>query len=302
AGVIWGTDLIIKNESVSETINTTVSKTTDTAVVPDRQYNWSTMNEGPYHDAISFATSPDLLSWIDTGRLLVNHASVPDAVIKDGEIFLYFVDVSTDGIPEQIGLLRSTDNGTIWSDKVDITINGLANKVPVDPCPLLLADGRIRLYYLDMSTAAGPEGIGSGIANRIYSAISSDGINFTQEEGYRYAQEGIFDPSVIKYGDTYRMYVGDANGQNVYLATSTDGLNFTKVGIAYSGGAIPEVIYAFETYFLFTGGINIASSNDGVIFTSLPDRFESTINPLTADPSVIVLDDGTYLMFYKTRE
>jgi hypothetical protein len=86
------------------------------------------------------------------------------------------------------------------------------------------------------------------------------------------------------------------------LATSSDGINFAFDSVAYTGGAIPESIFAFETFFLFTGGIDIASSADGKSFTKLPNRFQSTVSGLTADPAVVDLYDGSYLMFYKAKD
>ena len=85
-------------------------------------------------------------------------------------------------------------------------------------------------------------------------------------------------------------------------ATSSDGLTFTYEGVAYSGGAVPDVFYVEDTYYLFTAGIDISTSTDGVSFTQAPHRFQSTSGSVTADPSVIMLDDGSYMMLYKTTD
>ena len=265
------------------------------------RYNWSQMNQGPYQDKISFAVSSDLLNWEDQKIILAEHASVPDAVYKDGRIFLYFVDVSTDGIPEQTGLLRSNDNGQTWEDKVIVNYTGLGDKVPVDPCPVLLDDGRIRLYFLDINSARGIEASGTSYKNKIYSAISSDGINFTLEKGVRFEYEGIFDPDVIKVGETWYMYTGSSDGSQVLLATSKNGLDFSYEQVVYTGGAIPEAHFASGTFYLFTVGIEIATSSDGKNFAKSGKRFQSEISPLTADPSVIELDNGSFILFYKTK-
>jgi len=264
----------------------------------ENQYNWSTMSEGPYNDQVSYATSNDLLTWTDTQEILAIHASVPGAIYKEGVIYVYFVDVSVDGIAEQIGLITSNDNAQTWSEKQFITIDGVGDKVPVDPAPLLLDDGRIRLYYFDINEgrfSTDPE-----TQNKIYSAISSDGISFVQE-GICYSEKGVYDPDVILVGDIYRMYVGNLDENKVISATSTDGLTFTKEGTAYSGGVVPDVFFKDDTYYLYTVGIDISTSSDGTSFTKTENRFESEINMLTADPSVIELNDGSYIMFYKTK-
>ena len=263
----------------------------------ENQYYWSTMNEGPYNDQISYATSNDLLNWTDSQEILAIHASVPGAIYKDEVIYVYFVDVSQDGIPEQIGLITSDDNAQTWSEKQFITIDGVDDKVPVDPAPFLTNDGRIRLYYFDINEERSGN---TGADNKIYSAISTDGISFT-EEGICFTKNGVYDPDVNLADDVYRLYVGDLEGNRVISATSTDGLSFIEEGIAYTGGAVPDVFYKNGTYYLYTAGIDISTSTDGATFTKSNYRFESEINMLTADPSVIELNDGTYMMLYKTK-
>ncbi|MFC1656453.1 hypothetical protein ACFL14_00590 [Patescibacteria group bacterium] len=267
--------------------------------ISTEEYNWSTMDQGPYHDRISYASAKSLTDWTSPGVTLAEHASVPDVIRKDDILYIYFVDVSEDGKPEQIGLIKSNgilDGGDQWADKQIINIDGLGNKVAVDPCPYLLEDGRIRLYYFDISKTK-TEGVEN---NTIYSAISDDGMNFIEEEGHRFRYPAIFDPDVIKVGNTWRMYVG-TDGQKVLSATSADGLTFTYEGVALDQGSIPEVFYEDGTYYLFTGGIEISTSTDGKNFTKTNSRFDS--GGLTADPGVVKLkDDRTYFMVYKTND
>jgi len=256
------------------------------------------MSEGPYNDRISYETSTDLVNWSDSGKILVQHASVPDAIVTDDDtINIYFVDVSKDGIKEQIGLIRSSDQGKTWSDKTTINIAGLGDKTAVDPDPFLLPDGRIRLYYFDISTTKSDPKLEQ---NAIYSAISEDGINFTEEEGYRLKYPAIFDPDVIKNGSNWLMYAG-TDKQDVIVAKSDDGLKFNYETKVFSGGAIPNVVKTDEKYYLYTGGIEISSSADGKKFITSDNRFETTLNGITADPGVTKLKDGSYFMVYKTK-
>ena len=261
-------------------------------------YSWSKMNEGPYKDMVSYATSNDLLNWVDSQEILAEHTSVPGAIYKDSVIYVYFVDVSVDGIPERIGLIQSNDNGQSWSEKEFVDIEGVGDKVPVDPAPFLLDDGRIRLYYFDINEERISNAPGG--TNKIYSAISTDGIHFEQEDGVRFSKKGIFDPDVIKVNEEWRMYVGGIGG--IISAVSSDGLNFVGEGIALDGGAVPNVFFKDDVFYLYTAGIDISTSSDGASFTKSPSRFESEINMLTADPSVIELNDSTYIMLYKTKQ
>jgi len=261
---------------------------------------WSKMKEGPYYDKISFATSTDLFNWTDSGIILAEHASVPGAVYKDGVIYVYFVDVSVDGKPEQISLIRSPDNGRTWLPKEHVVFSGLGNKIPVDPAPVLLENGDIRLYYFDINEER--TSLGSDHMNKIYSAISKDGINFVQEKGIRFSKKGVTDPDVVKVGNVWRMYVGDVMKNKVISAVSSDGLNFTEEGIAYNSGAVPDVFFENNIYYLYTAGIDIAISQDGTHFSRTPYKFHSQKGKITADPSIVKLDDGTYIMFYKLSE
>lgn len=268
----------------------------------DFEYSWSTMNEGPYMDSITFATSTNLTSWYPSGKILATHASVPGAVVKNDKIFVYFVDVTEDGVPEQTGLVSSEDNGRTWSTTQRVIIEGLGDHVVADPDPVLLDDGRIRLYYFDINESrlyAGEEN--TEAPQRIYSAISDDGIHFTQENGVRLTRNGAFDPDVERDGDIWRMYVGTPDGQQVISATSSDGLNFSEEGVAFTGGGVPDVFYTEKLWYLFTSGISIATSKDGKTFSSTGHVFHAPGADLTADPSVVQLNTGKYLMVYKTH-
>ena len=265
----------------------------------EEQYDWSTMNEGPYHDKVTYATSTDLFNWTDSDKILAEHASVPGAVYKEGIIYVYFVDVSVDGIPEHIGLMKSDDNGQTWSEKEYAVFEGIGDKVPVDPAPVLLDDGRIRLYYFDINeerTSTDP-----AKENKIYSAVSSNGVNFVQENDVRFSKTNIYDPDVIKVVDTWHLYVGDIFANHVISAVSKDGLTFTEEGTAYDGGAVPDVFFKNDIFYLFTAGIDISTSSNGSTFTKSPYSFHSESGMITADPSVIELNDGTYIMLYKVQ-
>lgn len=288
------------NQSSSSTASTTEDNLETAASRPEDGVTWSTQAQGPYHDSVSYATSSDLLNWTDSGTTIAEHASVPDVINKDGTLYMYFVDTTTDGLPEQLALMKSTDNGKTWSDRQRVSIKGkgIAGEIPVDPSPFLMNDGSIRLYYFDISGSRNPN---STSPNRIYSAVSSDGINFTQEDGVRFEEENIYDPSVIQVGDTWRLYVGKPDNQQVVSATSTDGLNFTREGVAYDGSSVPDAIYENGKYYLYTAGIQIATSSDGASYAKTSSRFMSS-SGLTADPGVIKLGDNSYLMVYKTSD
>ncbi len=259
------------------------------------EYNWSTMDEGPYKDKVSYATSADLLHWTDSEVILAEHASVPGVIYKDGVIYVYFTDVSTDGIVEQLGMIKSEDEGKNWSEKKIIDIQGIEDRVAIDPAPLVTEDGKIRLYYFD------GEGAKTSSEHKIYSAISEDGENFIQEDGVRLTNDFVYDPDVQKVGDKYYMYIGDIQGNVVAYAESSNGLDFEFKGVVYEGGAVPDVYFDGQKYYLYISGIDILTSEDGLNFQKNGYLFRSNIGEVTSDASVIKLKDGTYMMLYKTK-
>ncbi len=269
------------------------------------EMNWSTMQEGPYRDSITYALSSDLLTWSPRKVILADHASVPAAVVKGDTIFVYFVDVSTDGVPEQLGMVQTNDEGATWTERQILTIDGLDDKAPADPDPVLLDDGRIRLYFFDINEARVTKPA-SGIEppNKIYSAISDDGVHFTMEDGVRFERggTGIFDPDVNLYDGVWYLYGGVSEGNQVVYATSSDGLTFTEAGVAYTGGGVPDVYFHDGTYYLYTAGINIATGTTPTSFTDTGNSFRDPDSAgATADPSVVPLSNGFYLMVYKIQ-
>lgn len=66
--------------------------------------------------------------------------------------------------------------------------------------PLLLEDGRLRLYAFDQRQPRG---------NTVQSFISADGIHWTEEEGIRLQagpDEQITDPFVVRFKGAYKMF------------------------------------------------------------------------------------------------
>ncbi|OGY26437.1 MAG: hypothetical protein A2Z11_00010 [Candidatus Woykebacteria bacterium RBG_16_43_9] len=90
-----------------------------------------------------------------------------------------------------------------------------------------MADDKYRLYY-----SIEPEVKGNKL--EMYSALSSNGINWEQEAGIRNTFKTF--PDLVKLADgSYRMYYQTAG--EIKSSTSSDGLNWTEdVGVRVSGG------------------------------------------------------------------
>ena len=170
------------------------------------------------------------------------------------------------------------------------------------PRAYVLADGRVRLFYLD--------------AGAIKSAISKDGLLFT-DEGVRISSaDAGFEPggiSVVKFGSGYRAYFSNLEKPGVRAdritktATSPDMLMWT-VGPTITGtaGTIKD---GASHPFAFTDGKTIAlyyngdrgsyygtlrsTSTDGIHFTN-----ERAILASAGDPQLLALSSKTVLLYY----
>jgi hypothetical protein len=157
-----------------------------------------------------------------------------------------------------------------------------------------LADGRLRMYFYDIG---GPQG-----QNTIYSAVSSDGVNFTLESGTRFTLANVYDPNVVVLPDgRYRMYL---NMADIVSATSSDGLTFTQDdGVRVEKGAVPGAIVLPDgsvrlytcgegiSVYKSTDGLNFAVEKKGVI--AMPSG-----GGLVCDPSVTATPNG-FMVVYK---
>jgi len=169
----------------------------------------------------------------------------------------------------------------------------------------------IRLYYYGFSGGAGTDPATLSGPHNIYSAISTEGIYFTEEPGVRfsYDTEGEFGPYGITDADVVELNDGSwlmflSLGTNLLKATSpaADGAFTLDESFGWNQGGVPGS-YNFDgtvrTFVCYEGGIKVATydqttgtlQNSGVALNAPPEG-------LVADPSVIKVDDQ-YLMFYK---
>ena len=166
----------------------------------------------------------------------------------------------------------------------------------------VLADGRVRLFYLDVGS--------------IKSAISSDGLSFTDEGARITTAEAGFEPgaiSIVKVGSGYRGYFsnlekpGDSRERIARTATSPDMLNWTvgpyiagPSGSIKDGASHPFAISNGKTIALYYNGDRgsfygtlRATSTDGVTFSN-----ERAILSTAGDPQLLALAGGRTLLYY----
>ena len=251
------------------------------------------------------ATSADGLSWVTDNRVLLEHASVPDAILTpEGNLRIYYVDASQ--MPETANCAESTDGGATFN-ALGLTIANRTALKAVDPCIMQLQDGRYRLYFYG-PTAQDPGGTGP---HSIYSAISDDGVAFTQEQQV-FSYSGLVDPDVFQVSNRrwYMFVFSLADGKTV-LAKSTNGTTFRyskrDLGLANWGTTSPVKIgtrrwrlYAFNQQGQQT--IGSFTSRNGLKWTQEPGvRLTAGPGEQITDPQVVQLPDGSWMMFYKSE-
>ncbi|MBI4010408.1 MAG: hypothetical protein HY361_04460, partial [Candidatus Aenigmarchaeota archaeon] len=151
--------------------------------------------------------------------------------------------------------------------------------------------------------------------HKIFSAISSDGLNF-KKEGLRIDSETNGDngwasvpDAIILHDGRVRIYYVTASGMEhgIGSAISSDGLDFVKEpGIRVSNLVDPALVRIGDKYLLFAASIDerFASVPKGIYYLESSDGLD--FGKPTAvfqegnvyDPSVLKIDENTIRVFY----
>ncbi|MEK6894212.1 MAG: hypothetical protein AABX10_02000 [Nanoarchaeota archaeon] len=247
-------------------------------------------------------------SWEKDSGSRITDGSVPFVHrLKDGKVRLYYCSSN------QIVSAISGDGLTFTKEQgVRISPGTGFESIVCDPTIVDLQDGKMRMYYKGADTMMG--GPGNSI-HKIYSAVSSDGLNF-QKEGLRIDSEtsgdsgwaSVPDAIILPDGRVRLYYVTAGNMQHgIGSAISDDGLNFVKEsGIRVDNLVDPALVKIGDKYLLFAASINerfakvpkgiyYMESSDGLNFGEPVAVFQGND---VYDPSVLKIDDNNVRVFY----
>lgn len=262
---------------------------------------------GPYQHQILSAISTDGLMWTKDSGIRLEHASVPCAIADGNRIILYYVDADRGaGLPESVGCAITTDG--LNFQKQPFIIDGFTFRKAVDPSIIKDNEGNFRLYYLASNMSGDPASEQS--FHEIHLATSMDGIHFTSF-GVVFKYEGLVDPDVFFYKDTWYMYVYNLVKEETIIATSSDGRSFTyKQSLALRDwGTVAPVqleedrlrMYAFEQKKPKGNSVCSFISFNGIDWTAEEGtRLVAGTTEQITDPFVIRWK-GTFKMFYKSN-
>ncbi len=183
-------------------------------------------SDGPQGTVISDCNDQGVCTSVTVPSRLGNDVTI--VTFSDGTKRAYFKDV--EGSFQQVYSALCLDAGcttlgtkTATSDLMRVPSTQKAWGVPD---AVLLPDGKVRIYIVEMPTMG-------KCMEKIASYISSDGVTFTKEAGWR-LEGGYVDTEVLRAKDgDWLMILADiactsSNRQELFTSTSVDGLNWTN--------------------------------------------------------------------------
>lgn len=246
------------------------------------------ISPGPYDHHLAALTSTDGKSFTGVKTSLLDHASAPDAVLgTDGNIWVYYVN----GTPGQHGIFiaKVNSNGAVEPFEC-VRINGAFDATAVDPDVVQRTDGRYQLFYNPLVSPSGNDHEG------IYSAISTDGIHFT-DRTQLIQHQGALNPSGVQLtnGTWVLTYTDESR---TYVAVSDDGKHYQGVSDFTAG--LPELSYLatnneLRLYNAERTGLTLRTSYDGGINWTDEETYMSSVQ----DPSVLKISDTDWRLYYR---
>lgn len=267
---------------------------------------------GPWGTRVMLAISSNGLVFSRLHFVLSDQAGAPNVVIDHhGLARVYYNDFGNSNVLA-CAVQQNKSSLTNWSHH-QVRIHGLpkGTSEPADPAVVLVTSNQYRLYFMQGRPRPA-----------IYSAVATNGIDFTAEPGTRFVGGGsgmpdsVYDPCVLRTGNEWWLWCGP-DGR--FSARSGNGLVFSDTGefkiegvsfMPWSAVVLPGK-KGYRLYGNFRGpgewggGVASVSSADGVnwkrddgIRLSLGRSKYSLEEAVMPDNGCAVWPNGRWLMAY----
>jgi len=255
--------------------------------------------------------SPLKIAWSTDGTVFSNESifqdssGVPSAIRWRGDTlvcaFQWFRAPLGSLTWDKVAVKFSYDNGATWTVPEPIVVNGLppGYQRPFDPTLARLNGDSVRIYF-SSSLGMPPMGLDSTV--NTYSALSTDGINYSFEPGARFDHptNKAIDPAVLFFNGMWHYSCPAGPPQaGAYHATSFNGLQFLQQPDFPSDPLhnwTGNMLYESNSVMKFYGcGQNIwhNSTTDGFTWAGYINT-----NLLGGDPTAVKISPNNYLIIF----
>lgn len=257
----------------------------------------------PWQNALIMVQSADGVNF-NTPVIFQDSSGVPCIIQWKSDtlvaVFQWFRQPNPSPTWDRVAVKFSYDNGVTWNTPVPIVVSGLPSgyQRPFDPTLVVTPDKKLRLFF-SSSDGLPPGGVDASV--NTYSAISTDGINYTFEPGARFdhATSRVIDPAATIFNGTWQ-YTAPAGApqDGAFHCTSPDGLSFTQTATISSDNT-----HNWTGNLLVDNGmLRFYGSGPSIWYNSSADGntwngFVNT-NIMGGDPGIVKLSNGKYLMVY----
>ncbi len=252
--------------------------------------------QGPWSTGMAVSSGSGSAVFPVSGSI-VDQAGVPSLLgLPDGRLLAYFVSWAQHNVMA-VGIRDTAGEWTFYRVAVEGFRTDVGGANGVDPSAALMADGSIRLFWMQPMGAPG--------RSQIYSATSAPGsalgVRFVADAGPRLDRGTmVYDPTVAFCGDEWLMWVS-APGTTVF-ATSPDGLTFAEQPMPPGLGTA----FPWSAACLPDGRTRLLTSRGpaaGLPFVGGPEGFledGASVMPAGALPDAgwALLPDGTWSLAY----
>ncbi len=284
----------LSRQAVGTTTSPATTQPTSAPAVP----TWFPKHPGPWNAALYLARSTDGQTFKTSNKPIIRFAAAPTLVrLRDGHLLAVFEHYPRTDQRRFGGLAVaiSKDNGKTWTDPKPLNIRGLSRRAgrPRGPALAVRPDGRLRLVFVCEDRRG----------RRAVSCAESSGDPAFRMRGRLKLSGGLVavDDLVVLYVDAKCHLFGTRRGKSGirYHALGTSGRRFDRlddVPTAESGtqGCALAIDGGYRFYATSPVGILSATSADAESWK----RDTGLRVPGGADPAVVRLGDGSFLMLY----